>query len=324
VDRDWNHWYYGAGIQHWNVRGRNERIFAGGVFGYNPWASFSYSNPWIGEELQLFTNTEIRVQRYQNKNILTRGSLPAFDENHFAVNQVIGKRLDPYRNIWTQFGFQYVYVTDPTTGLTASSDGIDRIWYAGIGASHDTRDYKDYPMSGANSGVALQKKGLGFGDVDYVSYNVDIRYYQPIIAGTTIGARVFTRLVSGPVIPEYDNVFFGFSERIRGRFKQRIEGQNILGASVEWRIPVISPTELHFEFIPIKQFRDWRFGTYLAAFMDAGTVWNKHERVNFDHIPSGYGAGVHILLPYGFVFRLEYAWNDMGDGQPIYDLQASF
>lgn len=324
VDKDWSHWYYGLGVQHWNVAGRAERIFAGGVLGYNPWASAAYSNPWVLGPAQLFTNTEVKFQRYENKNILTRGSVPHFDENHFTFDQTIGKRLDRYRNVWAFFGFQYVHVTDPSTMLTVSPTGIDRSLYFGIGASHDTRDYKDYTMKGVNSAVSIEKRGFGVGEVDYLSYRADLRVYQPVFGGTSLCARVFTRVVSGPAIPAYDNVFFGFGERIRGHFKERLEGQDILGASLEWRIPILSPRQMLFSFVPVKQFRNWRFGVYGALFADAGNVWYKHQSPKLSASPSGYGVGVHFLLPYGFVFRLEYALNELGRGQFIYDVTASF
>jgi outer membrane protein assembly factor BamA len=324
VDRDFSHWYYGAGLQHWNLRGRNEKLFVGGVLGYNPWASAFYSNPWIFDEAEMFTSTEVKFQRFENKNTIARGSVPEFDEDHVSVNQMLGKRIDSYKSVWTQFGFRYISVSDPSTGLTAASDGIDRTFYIGIGASHDTRDYKDYPMSGMSAGAAVTKRGLGISDVDYVSSSVDVRIYKPVFAGTSIAMRAFTRVVSGPVIPEYDNVFFGFGERIRGHFKERFEGQNIAGASIEYRIPILSPKQVFFGFIPINQFQNWRFGMYAAAFADGGTIWNKNGRPGIANEPFGYGAGLHFLLPYGFVFRLEYAYNELGDGQFIYDMRASF
>ncbi len=324
VDRDFSKWYYGAGVQHWNVNGRNEKLFAGGVFGYNPWASVAYSNPWIFGDAQLSTSTEIKVQQIVNKNTLALGETPEFDENHFYFNQVIGKRLNHHVNVFTRFGFHYLHVTDPTAGITPSDDGIERVIYAGFGATYDTRDINDYPMKGMVAAAAFDKSGVGTSDVDYLTYSAELKVYQPVVAGSSICGRVFGMVRSGPVIPKYGNVFFGFSERLRGHFKEIYEGHNIFGVSAEWRMPILTPRTISLPFVPVEQFQSWRFGLYCAAFFDAGTTWYKHDKVHLMEMPSGYGAGVHFLLPYGFVFRLEYAMNELGNGQFIYDMRASF
>ncbi|MAT38077.1 MAG: hypothetical protein CL946_00580 [Ectothiorhodospiraceae bacterium] len=323
VDRDWSQWYYGAGVTHRNFRGRAENIFLGGVLGYNPWVSVAYSNPWVFGNSHFFTGSEVKYQQIENKNKLARGTVPEFDEFRFSVSQNFGKRLDDYRRVWLHGAYNYVEVTDPTAELTVSDGGIDRYFTLGIAASHDSRDIIEYPMNGINSVVGVTKKGIG-NNVDYVSYSADLRIYRPLFSGTSLGMRVFSRVVSGPTVPDYENVFFGFGERIRGHFSTRYEGQNILGLSLEYRIPIIKPTNLQLSFIPIPQFNNFRFGLYAAAFFDAGKTWYKHERVNLDEAPSGYGAGIHLLLPYGFVFRFDYAFNNLGEGEPIFDVKASF
>ena len=43
----------------------------------------------------------------------------------------------------------------------------------------------------------------------------------------------------------------------------------------------------------------------------------------FNSFHSGYGGGVHFLLPYGYVVRVEYAWNDYRQGEIVFDLRGS-
>ena len=38
---------------------------------------------------------------------------------------------------------------------------------------------------------------------------------------------------------------------------------------------------------------------------------------------TGYGAGIHFLLPYSVVLRTEYAWNEYGMGQFIIDFRGN-
>ena len=57
---------------------------------------------------------------------------------------------------------------------------------------------------------------------------------------------------------------------------------------------------------------------------DAGLVWDRHERPDISTSSRGYGAGLHFLLPYGTVFRIDRAWSETGRGQWIFDVGTSF
>lgn len=77
-------------------------------------------------------------------------------------------------------------------------------------------------------------------------------------------------------------------------------------------------------FLPVPdQFALWRFGINLALFADAGSAWFRGKGLKLESFVSGYGGGVHILLPYGYVGRIEYAINNYGRGQLILDLRGS-
>ncbi|MDT8324369.1 MAG: POTRA domain-containing protein, partial [Bacteroidota bacterium] len=169
VDRNWDHWYYGLGVKHENFRGRNEKIFAGFVLGYNPWVSLSYSNPWIFGDDQLFTQTGFAWSEVVNKSMESRGEGPNFDEIHYSVSQMLGKRLDPFRNVWLYGAYNYIEVSENRTGRTINEMGIDRYLTVGFGASHDTRNLNEYPTNGIYGSVYIAKKGFGIGAVDMMS-----------------------------------------------------------------------------------------------------------------------------------------------------------
>lgn len=325
VNHDLSKWQYGLGITHQNFRGWNEKLFAGFAAGYNPWWSLSYSTPWVFGDGRYFAGASLRYDRIENKSILSRGDGPNFDERHYSGGGTAGLRMDKFRSVWLNAGYSYVDVTDPAAGRTASPEGIDRFLFAGIGAKHDTRDLAEYPTDGIFGTVSITKKGIGFGAVDFVSYTVDARMYRPVLRkGPSIGVRVFTRLCSGPAIPNYEHAFFGYGERLRGHFSRQVEGDNIAGASVEVRVPVIPAFYVSVPQMPIEQFAVWKFALYAALFADAGTTWYKRQRPEWGNLPSGFGGGIHVLLPYSAVLRFERAWNERGAGEWILDIGASF
>jgi outer membrane protein assembly factor BamA len=324
VDRNWDHWYYGMGVKHENFRGRNEKIFAGFVLGYNPWVSLSYSNPWIFGDDQLFTETGFAWSKVVNKSMESRGEGPNFDEIHYSVAQMLGKRLDTYRSIWLHAAYNYIEVTENRTGRTINDQGVDRYLSLGFGASHDTRNLREYPTSGIYGTLYVAKKGFGIGFVDMMTYQADVRIYKPLYKNLSLAMRAFTRLSSGPSIPNYEHHFLGFSERIRGHFFDEIEGENSMGAFVELRIPIVPNLYIHVPQMPIRQFATWKLGLYAALFGDIGTVWDKDERPEFADMPRGYGAGLHFLLPYGIVFRIDRAWAENRAGQWVFDVGVAF
>lgn len=326
IDRDWDKWNFGLGVKHENLRGWNEKLFVGGAIGYNPWASISYGNPWVFGKSQeaYFAESSVGYSSVENKSQSSRGDGPNFREIHFSGFQTIGKRFSAYHSMWMSAGYSYIEVTDKQQGRTIAPGGIDRYVTLSLGARHDTRNLKEYPTSGILAGAAIAKKGMGIGDVDMAAYVVDMRLYQPLYEDLSLALRVLTQLSSGPSIPNYEHFYYGYSERQRGHFEEEREGENLLGAFAELRIPIIPQLYLYVPVMPIKQFRTWKLGLYGAIFFDTGIVWNKGDRPFRSSLEHGYGAGLHFLLPYGTVIRVDRAWNESGRGEWVLDVGASF
>ena len=132
-------------------------------------------------------------------------------------------------------------------------------------------------------------------------------------------------MVSGSIIPTYARVYFGSGERIRGYFSTVWEGENQAGGAVELRYALITTRTFRFSALSLlpPEFTIWRFGMSLALFTDTGLAWFRGDKLRFGSFASGYGGGLHFLLPYGMVLRTEYAWNEYGEGQFILDLRTS-
>ena len=135
---------------------------------------------------------------------------------------------------------------------------------------------------------------------------------------------MFANIAGGGTVPNYGHVFFGYQERIRGHFKEVYEGEEIFGASLELRVPLLPVRFFKVEAVPVPEFGLWRFGLYGALFGDAGKVWYREDTFSLQNLVKGYGVGLNFLLPYNSVFRVEYALNEARRGQLILDLSASF
>lgn len=324
VDRDWDNWYYGLGVMHMNVRGWNEKFFAGFVLGYNPWASVTYTNPWIFGEAQMNAESGFRYQRVENKSLLSRGTGPNFFETHYVLAQSLGKRFTPFVGAAVRVAFNYTEVSDKHVGRTSSPSGIDRYLTASAGVTADTRDLREYASSGLFAAASLTKYGIGFGEVDFVLTAADLRGYLPLLPRVTLASRLFARIAAGPAVPNHEHQYFGFAERLRGHFEEETEGECIAGASAELRVMLLPPFYLHVPEVPIPEFATWKFALAAALFADAGRPWDRHDRFAWSPMPSGYGVGLHLLLPYSYVLRLDRAWDEYGRGEWILDVGAAF
>jgi outer membrane protein assembly factor BamA len=247
-----------------------------------------------------------------------------FNERHYDINGTLGKRLDLYRTAAVNLGYHIVNISQYRQGRTASTDGTDRFLYGTVSYTFDSRDLREYPMQGAFYSLAVSKDGFGESPLDFARYSIDARRYFPLGADFSLATRAYTSLVTGRLIPTYAHSFIGYGEQVRGYFNTIIEGEDIAGVTLELRCPILKARTIIFRAIPLPpEFAIWRFGISLALFADAGNAWYRKERLQLRSFASGYGAGIHFLLPYGYVARVEYAFNDYGRGQFIFDLRSS-
>ena len=322
-DRDWSKVFFGAGIAHSNVRGRNEKLFASVVFGYDPSVSLAYRNPAIHDDGADFLEARVSANKVRNKSLLAQTGSDNFDENHFSVSSTYGKRFGIIHTAWLSAGYEMVNVSDYRPGRTISEDGKDRYPVISIGYSLDTRDLGEYPNHGVFARGTITKSGLITTGVNLVRYAVDLRTYNPLVFNTILSIRAFTDLAAAGPTPSYNRVYFGYGERIRGHFKEVMEGEDMLGFSAELHYTLYAPEYFTVGRLPA-EFGVWRFGVVAALFADAGQTWFRGAPVALNGFARGYGAGLHFLLPYSAVVRTEYAWDELRRGEFILDAGASF
>jgi hypothetical protein len=120
--------------------------------------------------------------------------------------------------------------------------------------------------------------------------------------------------------------YIGYEERIRGHFYTAIEGRNINLASVELRFPLIPVRFFSIRTPPIPELytRNLKIGLSAGLFADAGIIWTHPYEYAMKNVLSGFGAGLHIHLPYIEIFRIDYAFNLAWRGQFIVEVGVAF
>lgn len=316
--------FFGAGLLHNNVGGRNQKLFAAAVFGYNPSASLFFSDPLIDREHDLYFSGNLSYSRVRNQSVAASSLTGDFDELHYDISASLGKRLNLYETAGLTLGFQRVQIDTYYPGRTVSPSGHDGFIYASAVYTYDSRDLREYASRGRLISLFITKSGFGETELSFTRFGADLRRYTPLPLNLVLAARAFGMGVSGGPLPTYARSYFGYGERIRGYYNTVFEGENILGTTLELRYPLLEARTITVTALPLPpEFSVWRFGMSGALFGDAGVVWFRGDKVQLRSFASGYGAGLIFLLPYSYVVRLEYAFNEYGRGQFIFNLRGA-
>ena len=310
-DRDWSKLSYGAALTHMNFRGRAETLSGLFWLGYNPSLRLDYVNPWIGGPLHLFGQFTAYSDRIESKHFGDDVT-----ERHQGAMLVLGQRHGFHTRVALGLGYKAVSMKPAMPGQTLSSGGTDSFGQATLSYTWDHRDVAAYPHRGWLVLAWLAQNGFG-GVVDYRRLNLEGRGYLPLPGQATMAFRAATTLSDGAV-PVYDRLYLGYSERIRGHFSRVISGENRLVASAALRFPLIPVRYVSLGDLP--QLSNLPLGLGFGLFVDAGWIWMHGDRPKWDTRVLGFGGGLHLILPYVNVLRLDVAWNESGRAEFIADL----
>jgi len=319
--RDFSKIFYGVSLIHQNFRGRNEKVMASAVFGYDGWFDLAYQNPKLTDDDDIFLRTEAGFHHVRNQNT----SQGEYDQKVSNGSLMLGKRYGLYLTVRGFARFDLWDVPNRQPGWTVSPTGLDRFITIGSMLQYDRRDIREYATAGEYAAISIAKYGLGESDVNLFRYEVDLRDYELLGGDVSLCGRVFGSFLSGGFSPSYLHAYFGYFERIRGYYTTVFEGEDIAGGSLELRVPILKPryATVSIRYLP-PEFSVWRYGLYAGIFADGGTTWFRTEQVLRNPWYAGYGAGLYFLLPYSLVVRTEYALNQYGRGQFVLGFGASF
>ena len=111
-------------------------------------------------------------------------------------------------------------------------------------------------------------------------FEAEARAYRGLLGQSVLSLRVQYAGADGP-LPDYARYLLGGAASLRGYRPGSFSGDDLLGASVELRIPISSPMGVA------------KAGVTL--FTDVGTVWNDGQRLADQRFTPGVGAGFFLL-----------------------------
>jgi outer membrane protein assembly factor BamA len=277
--RDFDNFYYGFGIAHTNFRGRNEKLIFEFALGFDRWIRLIYQTPKLTDGDDVYFRISLSSARVQNLNP-DRG---LYQQRTQSVLLTLGKRFGLYSLLQASAGYELWKVSDEISGGTLTPGGRDAFFSASLNFTYDTRDIREYPTQGTLFQINTMKYGFGESVVDFFRYGADASRYTLLPSAITLATRVHGQFTAGGPVPAYRYVYFGYRERIRGYYNRVLEGENLIGANLELRIPLLSPRYYEFTASPLPEFSLWRYGIYAGIFADAGRIWYRDEGMGVRH-----------------------------------------
>ncbi len=326
LTKDLRRVYWGAFLYRYNMRGRNETLYAKVQLGYAKEFALRYRFPFIDKRQRwglafgagFMRQDEITTGTLGNKRdfVTLRGQhtrtewkgdveatlRPGFDLRHaFRLGFVNANVLDTVANAHPNYlpgGY------NSTVFLSC-----------GYTFTMDRRDNRVFPLSGDQLLLRIDRYGLGPGGRNepdlttlYAGYQRSWRSGSRWSLGGSLRAKAS---IAGE-IPYYLQQGLGYDDYVRGYEYYVIDGEHyVLGkANLLWAL--LLPREYVFQNMHNDNFRTLYLAIYLNAFADVGYVRDsRYAEANFlaNTWQQAFGLGVNVVTSYDQVMRVEYTVN---------------
>jgi outer membrane protein insertion porin family len=205
--------------------------------------------------------------------------------------------------------FHYLSVKSDEPGITLSAENLDLIPGLGAVAEFDSRDSGTNPRRGWWNSVDAMANHVNV-DVDYWTFNFDVRRYQPLSGRHGLAMNSLLTLQTGVVgidIPIHEDFSIGGTNSLRGWNIDARHGKDQWLNTLEYRFELLKVRDHSFKGF------NYYYGVQLAAFGDAGTAWNTNEEFTRNFIAGG-GFGIRLIVPYVSVIRIDFGFGQANEG----------
>jgi len=307
-----NGWYAGPIISTPNWLGRAITASVSAQWGGITKYSFSATSPWL---LPARHQLSVSVgQFYQEREDKVRESQEITSSSSIRAVFYPGRR----RILSIGLGFQYLRTMSSKPGITLSPTNHDHLYrpelLLRINSIEDPLD----PRCGWVGGFQERTTGglLG-GDGDTWRTQVDIARYQPITERSVLAVGAVFDHQTGVVdedIPGYLVYLLGGGSSVRGYSRTELGkvlyGKNQFLATAEYGYCILSPRQF---MLFGKSFLSFRAGLNIVGFIDYGVAWTDAEDLNMDRSRTGFGIGLHAMVPGIERIRLDLGISQDGE-----------
>lgn len=328
-NKDFDRINYGFSLQHYNFRGRREKLTLNFQYGWKRKAGFDYFVPGVdrkkifgaGIELYYANNREINYTSVNNERIFLK--LPHFlQEEISAIARFEIRRKYNNRHAF-RVGFRTVNVSDTVTRVTedylANNQRKSSYLLFSYGFKREKRDNLAYPLKGYLIDGFLDQEGFGLfdkSDVMLTSAKFTFNTHHHIRGRWFFAHGAKLKYTIGGTPPYYFQKGLGYSNAfIRGYELYVMDGQHyfLYKSNIKYQLIKKKVVDLSLGFL--NQFDKFHYSLFLNLFGDAGyVVDNIYENQNplANSWQYGYGIGLDLVTYYDVVIRFEGSLNKQG------------
>jgi len=342
-EKDWSRIKVSAGFEKYNFRGHNENIGAYGVYGYDKQISLFYKNIYFDKKRKhgaslfgkyfLRNETPYVVENDKYKQLKLQGD---FVLNAHEISGEYFYRVKPGKQHALGLAYSFRQVSD--TILTLNPDYFTAIQtesefvYLRYVYDNDTRDSRNFPMSGYRFRFFVQQTGLGL----FPESNINFFLIRPQISNHfrfgnrfSLGNQLVVKKSFGRTQPFYLKDALGTEFNIRGYEYYVVHGEDFALLNNSLNFELLPKTVFTIPYIPYEKFSKVHLTIYLSAFADIAYVKNSqtayNQRNTLANIPlySG-GFSLNFLSYYDKLLRFDFSRNHLGETHFFFHITAPF
>jgi len=343
ADRNFNVWWkefhrslrrvnYGLDLSYFNLTGHADALKVKGQFGYNNKYELSYRFPPLNARGTIGIQTSVAYSRTHEVSYLTTGNKVLFYRNteKWMFEQLAATGNFFWRpKLLTTHTFILEYrdnrIDDTISRFLNPDfflDGKTRQKHASLVYNFQTdhRDIRPFPLHGWNLVLELRQNGLlPTDDLHLTRFFAEYGHYfsfdkrwslETIVKGRTSLPR--------RQVPYYNNQALGYGGSfVRGYEYFVADGLDYALLKTAIRFNLIDRSFKFGKWMPLKPFKVFPLKVYLAFNNDTGYAndpWYAATNPGSNRWLYGYGIGLNFVAYYDKTARLEYSWNDLGQG----------
>lgn len=337
---DWARTKYGAGISHYNVRGRREKLSMRFICGFVNTYAFTYNNLYVDKkrnhalnfEFYYDTPNKLVYNVQHNEELIYKSENKLLSSYEVYLEYDFRKALSKLHTL--RMGYLNYSLTDSLLYLNPRyiAHGISSTKYLNISYSYlyDQLDSRYYPHEGFFISPAIRYTGIGVSALNYLSLRAvgGWNYTYPLIPLTYSNVLLFKYAFTNQrPIYEYDEI--GYSENLRGFEYYVINGKfsSLFKNTLKYRL--MPKQVVEFKYVPIRAIRKSHFTPYVTIFTDIGYVGNdnlfnnRNNNLN-ETLLYTFGFGFDLSTYYDRVLSLYFAYNSLNKAGVYFDIISGF
>lgn len=338
-DHDFNRVKYGLRLNHYNMRGRNERLKLIAQFGITRRLGVLYSIPYIDRTQKHGVQIQVNYKEHINQAYKTEDHIPLVHSSEKILYQQFSSDIK-YTHRGQFYIFHEIRAGYVNSKINDSINLLNPLYFNNNSQEQkyfslsyrfrqDKRDFVAYPLKGYKTEILIKQKGFGiFKDLNLFTF--DASFAKHIDLGKKFYLSNFSNVYfstpSNQPYSDFHGLGYG-SKLVRGYETYIIEGVNYFLNKTTFKKTLIDGKFNLFGFVP-NQFKKVPYAVYFKTFFDFGYAENypnyvQNNLLSDQWIYSG-GIGIDIVTYYDSVIRLEYSLNAQNQYWFNLDLKKEF